>query len=110
LSIGLHPNSQFRPHILEYDSDGLDNELVRICLAVLDHLMLHYLSLPEIHVVLLGQAVVPTAVPGRQGVRVFLVGTRELGACQLLNIDEAVTERWSTRLSWLLQEGGNTAF
>ena len=76
--------------ILEYDGDGFDNEPVWIYLAVLDHLMLHYLSLPEIEVVLLGQAVVPTAVPGRQGVRVFLVGTRELGACQFLHIDEAV--------------------
>lgn len=42
---GFHFNSQLRPHVLEHDGDRFDDQLVRIGLAVGDHLVLGFLSL-----------------------------------------------------------------
>ena len=45
------------------------------------------------HHVLLGKAIVPTAVPGSQIVGVFLERARQLRAGQLLNVEIAVAIR-----------------
>ena len=58
-------------------------------LAILDHLVLDFSALLEVSIVLVGEAVVPAAVPAR-GVGVFLIGVGELTAGQLLYVDEAV--------------------
>ena len=50
------------------------------CLAIFDHLVLDFPALLEVGEVLVGEAVVPTAVPGGERVGVFLVGVGELAA------------------------------
>src|SRR5271156_2402683 len=59
-------------------------------LAVFNDLVLDDPTLLEVGKVLVGEAVVPAAVPGRQGVGVLLVGVGELAAGQRLDIDETV--------------------
>ena len=50
-------------------------------LAIFDHLVLDFAALLEVGEVLVGEAVVPAAVPeGVERVGVFLVGVRELAA------------------------------
>jgi hypothetical protein len=59
-------------------------------LAIFDHLVLDLAALLEIGIVLVGEAVVPAAVPAREGVGVFLIGVGELAAGQRLDVDKAV--------------------
>jgi hypothetical protein len=89
----LHLDPERRSHILEDHSDRLDDELVRMCLAILDHFVLRLAGLLDVEVVLAREAVVPTAIPGSEKIGVSLSRSGELRACQLLNIQIAFW-RW----------------
>ena len=58
------------PVLLEDDVDGLDDFLVLVGLAIDDDLVLERLGAIDLDRMLLGQTVVPAAVPDRQVVRV----------------------------------------
>src|SRR5689334_15595447 len=70
----LHLDAQLGALVLEDDGEGFDDLLVLVRLAVDDDLVLDVLALLDVEEVLLGEAVVPAAVPGGERVRVFLEG------------------------------------
>src|SRR5277367_6522844 len=82
-----HP---FGTVFLEHQADSVNDLLVGMRLAIFDHLVLDFAALLEVGEVLVREAVVPAAVPGRERVRVLLVGVGELAAGQSLHINEAV--------------------
>jgi hypothetical protein len=86
----LHLDAFVRPVILENDVDGFDNFLAWIGLTMDDDFVFKRFGAVNLHHVLLGEAVVPTAVPSGQMVRIFLKRVRQLSAGQLLNIKIAV--------------------
>jgi hypothetical protein len=59
----LHLDPHFGAHVLEHDAYRVDDFLVVVRFAILDHLMLRFASLLEIEEMLVGEAVVPAAVP-----------------------------------------------
>jgi hypothetical protein len=85
----LLKHKPFSAIFFEDQADGVNDLLLRMRLAVLDHLMLDDAPLLEVGVVLVREAVVPTAVPAREGIRVFLIGVSELTASQRLNVNES---------------------
>src|SRR5437867_4025393 len=87
---GLHFDPKLRPHILENNGDCLDDQVLGIGLAVHDHLVLGLLALANVHVMLAGKPIVPAAVPGGQPVGVLLPRPCQLGAGELLHVDEAI--------------------
>src|SRR5271169_4059658 len=92
-SPSLFHHHPFGAVLLEHQTDGVNDFLVRMRLAIFDHLVLDFTALLVVHVVFVGEAVVPAAVPARQRVGVFLVRVGELAACQRLHVDEAVGVR-----------------
>src|SRR5271154_1382744 len=82
-----HP---FGPILLDHLADSVNDLLVRMRLAIFDHLVLDFAALLEVGEVLVSETVVPAAVPGCEGVGVFLVGVGELSAGQRLHVDKAV--------------------
>ena len=64
----------------------MNDRLVRMRLAIFDHLVLDFAALLEVGIVLVGEPV----VPARQRVGVFLLCVGELAAGQRLYVDKAV--------------------
>ena len=58
----------------------MNNQSVRICLAIYDHLVFGFFSLDYVHVMLVCEPVVPTAVPSGEPVSITLPRVGELGA------------------------------
>ena len=88
-----------QPLVLQERVDRCDDLNAGIGLAVQDDLVLEKLRARYVDVVLLCQAIVPSAVPGREHVGIFLKSTRKLRAHQSLNINKSVrigigTERY----------------
>jgi hypothetical protein len=79
--------------LLEHDVDGFNDANLRICLAIDDYFMFELFRSGDIEVMLLGEAVVPAAVPGGEPVGVSLPCTRERGTGQCLHIDIPVGVR-----------------
>ena len=86
----LQLDALFGPVVLEDYVDGLDDLLARIGLAMDDDFVLQSFGPRNLHHVFLGKAVVPTAIPSGQIIRVFLKRVRQLSTGQLLNIEIAV--------------------
>ena len=74
----LHLDAHERALRLEDDRDGIDDALFGISLAVDDDFVLRDLALAQVEEMLLGKAVVPSAVPSRQGIGIFLECSCEL--------------------------------
>ena len=70
----LQHNPEPGAHVLEYDSNGFDDQLVGVRLAIDDDLVLCLFRPADIEVVLFSETVVPTAVPAREQVRIILEG------------------------------------
>src|ERR1700722_322035 len=70
----------FLAHRLDVDVHRRDDLRLRIGLAVDDHPMLKLLGAIDLQFAEVSQAVVPTAVPNRHKVGVFLEGVGELSA------------------------------
>ena len=83
-------DSELGALILEHDCKRLDDLLPGIGLAVDDDLVLDDLALLQVEEMLLGEAVIPAAIPSGEEIGVFLEGPGQLCAGQGLNIDEAV--------------------
>jgi len=63
---------------------------LRVGLAINNHVMLERLGPGNIEVILLGKAIVPATVPGRESVSIFLPGAGKSCASQRLHIDVPV--------------------
>src|SRR5712691_12769918 len=87
----LHFDSHSFAHVLEHHFHGLNNPYLRICFAIDDHLVFGFLTLRYVHVVLLCEPVVPTAVPSGEPVSVTLPRVGELSAGQSLNVKKSLS-------------------
>jgi len=86
----LHLDAHFGAHVLEHDADGVDDLLVLMRLAIFDDEVLSFAAFLVVHVVLVGETVVPTAVPRREGVSVLLVRLIPLSQVRLYVVDAPV--------------------
>ncbi|HKN29383.1 MAG TPA: hypothetical protein VJY34_16440, partial [Roseiarcus sp.] len=66
-SPSLYLDAYLGAHVLEHDADGVNDFFVLVGLAVLDDKVLRLAAFPVIEVMLVGEAVVPAAVPERAG-------------------------------------------
>ena len=85
-------------HTLEDNFHGLNNPYFWICLAIYNHLVFGFFSLCYVHVMLMCEPVVPTAVPSGEPVSVTLPRVGELGAGQSLNVEKSLSIRISTEV------------
>ena len=69
-----------------------------ICLAIHNHLVFGFFSVCYVHVMLVCEPVVPTAVPSSERVSVTLPGVGELSAGQSLTVKESLSVRVSTEI------------
>src|SRR5271170_6548828 len=89
-SYSFGPHALLGADVLEDNSNRMDDSFVRMSFAILDDVVLGEPTLSIVHKVLVGEAVVPAAVPGHQRVGVLLVCVGELCAGERLNVEEAV--------------------
>lgn len=69
---------------------SMDDLLISMRLTVDDELMLLARDAGQVVVMLLREAIIPTGIPVRQSVRIFLIRVRELSTSQSLHIDKAI--------------------
>jgi hypothetical protein len=86
----LQRNPEPGAHVLEYHSNGFDDQLVRIGLAIDNDLVLRLFRPADIEVVLFGETIVPAAVLAREQVGIILEGACQLQAGQLLDVQSAL--------------------
>jgi hypothetical protein len=88
--VSFHPDAEARTFVLEDDCNGIDDPDVLVGFAVFYNQVFDFLSLADVHVMFSGEAVVPTAVPGREPVGIALPRIGKLSASQRLDIEIAV--------------------
>src|ERR1700722_2505937 len=78
----LQRNPELGAHVVEHDSNGLDDQLVRVGLTINNDLVLRLFCSVNVEVMRFGEPVVPAAVSTREQISIILEGACQLQAGQ----------------------------